>query len=54
MDGQFHDLAALFSAKSTDTHWIRGWVGLSGNQDILEKRKIFCHCWISNRESPRP
>jgi len=29
-------------------------VGLSSNQDILEKRKIFCHCWVSNCESSRP
>jgi hypothetical protein len=31
-----------------DTHWIGGWVGLGANLDAVEKRKVFCPCWIGH------
>jgi hypothetical protein len=40
---QFHDLATLPLDSAPSTHWIGGWVGLTGSLDHLdavEKRKI--------------
>jgi hypothetical protein len=34
------------------THWTEGWVHPRCSMDAVEKRRIYCHCQMSNRNSP--
>lgn len=46
--GQLHALAAVPLEKSSDTHWIGGWMGTVASLDVMEKRKISYPCQDSN------
>lgn len=40
---------ALYTCKQT--YSLGDWVGPRANLDHLEKKKIFCHCWVSKPRS---
>jgi hypothetical protein len=54
VSGQLHDPAALPPAKSSDTHWIGGWVSSRAGLDDVEKKKFLTPLALELRLLGRP
>lgn len=54
VSGQLLSPAAVPLWKNLSTHWIGGWMAHIAGLDILETRKVCCHCWDSNPRLSNP
>jgi len=52
VSGHLHIFAALIQGKSPDDHWIRSWVDLRTDLDVVAKRKKFLPRRESNPSRP--